>query len=56
MNNTVITVQQLAERIAQVEIDINKLRSAGEAEKKILTLTDYKAYLQDELNMLKQGR
>lgn len=47
-----LTAAQLNEKIAAIDADIIKMRREGTVEKKINTLVDYKAYLQDELAML----
>jgi hypothetical protein len=49
-----LTKEQLAERIKQVDQDLQKIRSAGADEKKIFTLIQYKEYLQDELKLLER--
>jgi hypothetical protein len=41
--------QRIKEKIEQVENDIKRLRAEGAEEKKVMTLTAYKEYLQDEL-------
>lgn len=51
-----LTIKQIQEKITQVEVDIQKLRTSGAEEKKILTLSDYKEYLQDELKMAKNRK
>lgn len=49
-----LTVEALKEKIAQVDKDLEELRSMGDASRKIEVLTEYKAYLQDELRELKR--
>ena len=44
-----LTPEVILEKIEQVDKDIQKLRSEGAEEKKVMTLAAYKEYLQDEL-------
>lgn len=50
-----LTKQQLKDKIAIVEADIKQLQVDGYADKKMFTLQDYKAYLEDELKMLDES-
>jgi hypothetical protein len=47
-----LTVQALREKIAKVEVDMQELRSTGDASRKFEVLSEYKAYLEDELRVL----
>jgi hypothetical protein len=49
-----LTIQALKEKIAKVEIDMVELQSKGDASRKFEVLSEYKAYLEDELRMLKR--
>lgn len=52
---TDVTIQDLEEKIKRVEEDIKKLVSEGgdNAGRKIEVLSEYKAYLQDEIKVMK---
>lgn len=49
-----LTKKELAEKIAKVNEDLNNLRATGAEEKKIIILTQYIEYLQDELKMARE--
>jgi hypothetical protein len=49
-----LTIEALKEKIAKVEIDMVELQSKGDASRKFEVLSEYKAYLEDELGMLKR--
>lgn len=48
-----LTANELAEKIAQVVIDLESLKSTGESGRKLEILSEYKSYLEDELKFIK---
>ena len=48
-----LTLQEMKEKIERVNTDIEQLRSVGDASRKIEILTEYKSYLEDELEMIR---
>jgi hypothetical protein len=48
-----LTIIELEEKIKKVEADITGLMSTGGAGRKLEILTEYKAYLEDEIKFLK---
>ena len=46
-----LTKKELAEKIEKVKTDLNNIRASGGEEKKILILTQYIEYLEDEHKM-----
>jgi len=48
------TIEALKEKIANVIIDMAELQRTGDASRKFEVLSEYKAYLEDELAMLKR--
>lgn len=50
---TIDTIKALEEKIKQVQLDIESLTSAGGAGRKLEVLSEYKAYLEDEIKFLK---
>ena len=53
--NQEVTIQDMEDKIRRVEEDIKKLQIEGgeNSGRKLEVLSDYKAYLQDELKMMK---
>lgn len=49
-----LTIQEMQEKIERVKTDIDVLQSQGGAGRKLEVLTEYKSYLEDELEMLKR--
>jgi hypothetical protein len=49
-----LTIEALKEKIAKVIFDMTELQSTGDASRKFEVLSEYKAYLEDELEMLKR--
>jgi hypothetical protein len=49
-----LTKKELAEKIDKVKTDLNNLRASGGEEKKMIILTQYIEYLEDELKMAKE--
>lgn len=49
-----LTVTDLKEKIAKVEVDLEALRNTGESSRKMEILSEYKTYLEDELKFLQQ--
>ena len=49
-----LSVTDLKEKIAKVEVDLEALRNTGESSRKMEILSEYKTYLEDELKFLKQ--
>jgi hypothetical protein len=49
-----LTKKELAEKIEKVKADLNNLRATGAEEKKIMILTQYIEYLEDELKMARE--
>jgi len=47
-----LTIEALKEKIAKVDIDMEELQRTGDASRKFEVLSEYKAYLKDELKML----
>jgi hypothetical protein len=50
LNN--LTVEQLQDKLEQVDSDIKKMQSEGGLDRKVAVLIEYQAYLKDELNSL----
>ena len=48
-----LTLQALQDKIKKVKEDINSLRLTGDSSRKLEVLTEYKEYLEDELEMIK---
>jgi hypothetical protein len=48
-----LSIADIASKIQQVTLDLDLLRSSGEAGRKLEILSEYKSYLEDELKMLK---
>ena len=48
-----LTVKELEEKIKQVEKDLDELRSSGGAVEAVSTLSSYKEYLKEELQLAK---
>ena len=48
------TIETLKEKIARVIVDMAELQRTGDASRKFEVLSEYKAYLEDELEMLKR--
>ena len=48
-----LTFTELEEKIEKVKFDIESLRDTGESSRKLEILSEYKAYLEDELKFLK---
>jgi hypothetical protein len=53
---TDLTIEALQEKIAKVDIDMRELQSTGDASRKFEVLSEYKAYLEDELKVLKNEK
>ena len=53
---TDLTIEALQEKIAKVDIDMRELQSTGDASRKFEVLSEYKAYLEDELRVLKNEK
>jgi hypothetical protein len=47
-----LTVEQLKDKIEQVESDIKKMQSEAGLDRKVAVLIEYKDYLNDELKAL----
>lgn len=47
-----LTIQELKAKVKKVEQDIESLRLTGEASRKLEVLSEYKAYLEDEVRFL----
>ena len=47
-----LTVEQLKDKIEQVESDIKKMQSEAGLDRKVAVLIEYKEYLNDELKAL----
>ena len=47
-----LTTDAIKEKLKQVDIDIEELRSTGDASRRLQVLSEYKEYLQDELKFL----
>lgn len=52
MNNTLSNIEIIKLKIKTVEVDVQKLQAEGGNIRKVEALTEYKAYLQDELKTL----
>ena len=48
-----ITIKDLEEKVKLVQTDIDGLMTTGGAGRKLEVLTEYKAYLEDEIKFLK---
>jgi hypothetical protein len=44
-----LTVEQLEEKLRQVDKDLDLLRRQGDASRKLEVLSEYREYIQDEL-------
>lgn len=51
-----LTIEALKEKIAKVIFDMAELQSTGDASRKFEVLSEYKAYLEDELRVLQNER
>lgn len=49
-----LTIDELKEKIVRVKADLESLRMTGDASRKLEVLTEYKNYLEDELEFLKK--
>jgi hypothetical protein len=49
-----LTIEALKEKIAKVDIDMAELQRTGDASRKFEVLSEYRAYLNDELKMLER--
>lgn len=49
-----LTIDELTEKLKRVDTDIESLRMSGNSGRKIEILTEYRAYLKDELEFLKR--
>ena len=49
-----LTIEEMKQKIERVKEDIESLRSSGDASRRIEILTEYKSYLEDELEMIKR--
>lgn len=49
-----LTINDLKEKIKKVDEDLDALRRTGDASRKLEVLSEYKAYLEDELEFLKK--
>jgi hypothetical protein len=49
-----LTIEALKEKIAKVIFDMGELQATGDASRKFEVLSEYKAYLEDELELLKR--
>lgn len=49
-----LTVEEMQKKIEKVKQDIVDLMSTGQPGRKLEVLTEYKEYLEDELEMLKR--
>ena len=49
-----LTIEEMQAKIERVKIDIESLRMAGDASRKLEILTEYKKYLEDELEFTKR--
>ena len=47
-----LTVQELKEKLAMVEKDLEALRKQGESGRKLEVMSDYRDYIKDEIRML----
>jgi hypothetical protein len=50
LNN--LTVEQLQDKLEQVDFDIKKMQSEGGLDRKVAVLIEYRDYLKDELKSL----
>lgn len=50
-----LTADEIKEKIKQVERDIQTLNSTGESGRKFEVLNEYKKYLEDELQFIKNN-
>ena len=48
-----LTIAELKEKIAMVDKDIIRMQSQGQAGRGVEALTEYKAYLEDEIRFLR---
>jgi hypothetical protein len=48
-----LSIADLTEKVNRVTLDLESLRTSGEAGRKLEILSEYKSYLEDELRMLK---
>ena len=49
-----LTIQELKEKIKKVAVDLESLRQSGESGRKLEVLSEYKEYLEDELEFVKR--
>ena len=55
-SETDLTIEALREKIAKVDVDMQELQATGDASRKFEVLSEYKAYLEDELRVLKNEK
>lgn len=48
-----LSIAELTEKVNRVTLDLESLRTSGDAGRKLEILSEYKSYLEDELRMLK---
>ena len=51
-----LTVEEIEQKLAQVEKDLDELRRQGNASRKIEILIEYKAFLEEDLRDAKRKR
>ena len=49
-----LTIEEMKQKIERVKEDIESLRASGDASRRLEILTEYKSYLEDELEMIKR--
>jgi hypothetical protein len=49
-----LTITELKEKIERVKQDLESLRLTGDASRKLEILSEYKAYLEDDLKILQK--
>jgi hypothetical protein len=48
-----LTVAELKEKLKMIDQDLETLRSTGDSSRKLEVLTEYRAYIEDEIKFLK---
>ena len=48
-----LTVAELQEKLKVIDQDLDTLRSTGDSSRKLEVLTEYRAYIEDEIKFLK---
>lgn len=51
-----LTIDEMKQKIERVKTDISRLSASGKAGRELEALTEYQAYLEDELKMMQNDQ